>query len=223
MSLDQQPARTGFDTDPPRGLGERIAVIAGVLVTALAVAGIAFIVTNDNEPAVAPSPAPSVEAQPSIGPSQEPAAQTPADLAAAEATVRYEEFIRVQDQVAQSGYENLDAYATVAIAPEYTQLVLEARRFADQRLTGDTEIVSVAVDAVVLPDAPDVRPKVTLRACLDVSQVDVLDSGGTSVVAPDRPDRAAQTVLLEKFEPGTEGAEAGGWFVAEVQKRGEPC
>ena len=155
--------------------------------------------------------------------SQEPAAQTPADTAAAEATARYGEFIQVQDLVSQSGYDNLDAYATVAVAPEYTQLILEARRFADLRSTGETQIVSVAVGSVVLPDAPDVRPKVTLRACLDVSQVDVLDSSGTSVVAPDRPDRAAQTVLLEKFEPGTEGAEAGGWFVAEVDKRGEPC
>jgi len=41
---------------------------------------------------------------------------------------------------------------------------------------------------------------------------------GRSVVPADRQVRNAAEVLLERFEPGTKGAERGGFYVAEVKQ-----
>jgi hypothetical protein len=64
---------------------------------------------------------------------------------------------------------------------------------------------------------------VVLQACLDVSGVDIIDSTGKSLVTADRLDRSASTVTLHRYEPGTAGAEAGGWYVFETITAGEPC
>jgi len=227
MSLDQQPSQTGFDTDPPRGLGERIAVIAGVLVTALAVAGIAFIVTNDNEPVAAPLRAPSIVATPSAAaPSAAPAVQTPEDLAAAAAQERYREFLDVRAAVAQAGYLSSEPFDAVTVAPERVfqeTAFRNARETPGLRQIGTTQIASMSVTSVDLTPEPGGYPGVVLQVCLDVSGVDIVDGTGTSIVSPDREDRSKSTVTMYEYEPGTKGAEAGGWFVYEATALNEPC
>jgi hypothetical protein len=64
---------------------------------------------------------------------------------------------------------------------------------------------------------------VVLQVCLDVSGVDIVDGTGTSIVSPDREDRSKSTVTMYEYEPGTKGAEAGGWFVYEATALNEPC
>jgi hypothetical protein len=223
MSLTQQPV----DADgrrPRRGRGERLAVLIGAVVTVLAAIGVVFLVTGDSDQQPAPAP-PAPAARTSTQPSSDAAPQTPADIAAAEAQQRYREFVRVQDLVAQGGFANPELYETVAIDPERTQLILEARQFAGARVTGDTQVASLTVESVQLPSEPAEHPSVRLVACLDVTQVQAVDANDTSLVSPDRPDRIASRVLLQQFEPGdfAEDPERSGWYVAEVEQRGEPC
>lgn len=225
MSLAQQPAQTGFDTDPPRGRGERIAVIAGVLVTVLAVAGIAFILINDEDPA--PLAAPSAVATPSAdAPSTAPAVQTPEDLAAAAAQERYREFLRVGDEVGQVGFASAAPFDAVTVVPEraYQETALRnAQETPGLRQTGTTQVAALSVTSVDLTAEPGGYPKVVLQACLDVSGVDVIDGSGRSIVTPDREEQSKSTVTMYQYEPGTKGAEAGGWYVYEATALNESC
>jgi hypothetical protein len=225
MSLTQHPAGTELGSRSRRSSGERLAVIVGVVVAMLALAGIPFLLHGDDngEQPVPPSETPAARA--STEPTLQPAPQTPADVAAAEAQERYRAFIRVKDEVAQAGYTNPQRYETVAVNPERAQLIIEARDFAGAQVTGDTAIASLVVESVQLPANPAEYPEVRLLACLDVSAVQAVDANGTSLVSPDRLDRIASRVLLQKFEPGdfAQDPDLSGWFVAEVEQRGEPC
>lgn len=225
MSLTQHPAEADLGSRSPRSSGERLAVIAGLVVTVLALAGIAFLLLGDVNGEQPVSPAPTPNAQASTEPTVDPAPQTPADIAAAEAQERYLEFVRAQDQVAQASFSNPELYETVAINPELGQLVIEAREFAGARVTGQTQVASLVVESVQLPADPAEYPEVRLLACLDVTAVQAVDANGNSLVAPDRLDRIASRVLLQQFEPGdfAQNPDRSGWFVAEVEQRGESC
>ncbi len=224
VSLTQHTVDTDRNSGPRRSRGERLSVLAGVLVTLLALAGIVLLLNNDDADQPA-APAPSPAAQADTEPSDEPAPQTPADIAAAEAQERYREFIRVDDQIARGSYANPELYETVAINPERAQRILEAREFAGARVTGETRIASLVVESVQLPTDPAETPEVRLLACLDVTDIQAVDANGNSLVSPDRLDRIASRVLLQKFEPGdfAQAPDRSGWFVAEVEQRGEAC
>ena len=51
----------------------------------------------------------------------------------------------------------------------------------------------------------DADPSVVLQACTDVSSVEVLDRGGTSVVDPDRPVAQASLVALDRSPTSATG------------------
>lgn len=227
MSLPQQPTPTTADPNPNRGRGERLLIALAAIVTLLCLAGIAFIVTNDdNTPAApqvgppAPVPAPSAAA-----PTVQPAPPTARDLAAAQAQERYREFLRVDDAVAQGGYTDVAAYNTVAVPPARTDRLIRATNNSQQgrRGTGNREVVSLRAISVDLTPGPGDYPTVKLQACVDLTGVDVLDLSGQSVVLPDRVDRSRAAVTMYRYEPGTEGAEAGGWYVYEATSTAEPC
>lgn len=224
MSLTQQPSPPDAPARPPRRGSERLAIAAAAVVTALAVAGIGALALNDDNPA-APTPTPSAAAPSSAPPSVAPAPQTPEDLAAAEATERYREFLRVEDVVGQGGYLSSEPYDAVTVPPERTdrQLLVTTSSAEGQRAIGDRELASLAVTSVDLTPEAGSYPTVILQACVDVSAVDVVDQTGASVVLPDRVDRTKSTVTMYRYEPGTAGAEAGGWYVYEATSRAEPC
>ncbi len=226
MSLTQHPTTTDAARQPQRRKAERLAIAAAAVVTILAVAAIALLVTNDGEPAAAPAPVPSVA--PSSTPDASPpaAVQTPQDVAAAEAKARYREYLRVSDEIGQNGYTSSAPYDAVTVDPERTNVELAFRtigRNEGARQIGDVVVASLEVTSVDLEVGPGSYPKVVLEACLDVSDVDVIDSTGKSLVTADRLDRSASTVTLHRYEPGTPGAEAGGWYVFETTAASEPC
>lgn len=225
MSVTQHPADTDLDSKPRRTGGERLAIIVGVGVTMLALAGIAFLLLGDDNGEQPGPPSQTPAARASTEPTVEPAPQTPADIAAAEAQERYREFVRVQDQVAQASFADPQLYERVAINPELGQLVIEAREFTGARVTGNTQVASLVVESVQLPADAGEYPEVRLLACLDVSGVQAVDANGTSLVSPDRLDRIASRVLLQKFKPGdfAQDPDRSGWFVAEVEQRGQSC
>ncbi len=226
MSLTQHPTTADAPRQPQRRKAERLTIAAAAVVTLLAVVAIAFLVANDDGPAAAPAPVPSVA--PSRTPDASPpaAVQTPQDVAAAEATARYREYLQVGDEIGQNGYTSSAPYDAVTVDPERTNAELAFRAFAGNegaRQVGAVALASLEVTSVDLEVGPGSYPKVVLQACLDVSGVDIIDSTGKSLVTADRLDRSASTVTLHRYEPGTAGAEAGGWYVFETITAGEPC
>lgn len=226
MSLTQRPADTDLGSGPRRSSGERAAVIAGVLVTVLALLGIAILVVGGGDDPAPPPPAPAAVDEPAdTKPVQQPA-QTPEDLAAAEAEERYRDFLRVGDDVGQGGFVSADPFDAVTVLPEraYQETAFRnAQRTPGLRQTGTTQIASLSVTSVDLTPEPGGYPEVVLQACLDVSGVDIVDGTGSSIVLPEREERSKSTVTMYRYEPGTKGAEAGGWFVYEATALNEPC
>jgi hypothetical protein len=210
-------------TDAHRGRNR--AFVAGCLIAAVAAAAVsvALLTGGDDTPQVATTTPP---APVTSSPAPTPTVSTPPtteDVAAEAAEARYLEYLRVVRQVAEGGYTDLAAYDAVAIDPHTGVLLQSAAQTVGLRSTGDAEVVSLTVQSVEL-DPPGQYPSVGLLACLDVSQVDVLDATGKSVITPDRVERFRSEVVVQNIPPGafTDGREPG-WYVAEVEQRGEPC
>lgn len=225
MTLDQQP--THPDLHGTRGRGERLFVIFAAVVTVLAVGGIGFIALDKDEPAPPPSASPAVvEAPPVTAPVEEPPAQTAEHLATAAAQERYREFLRIRDAVGQGGYQSATPFDAVSVGPERRFQEISFRQSQEvpgARQIGDAIIASLTVSSVDLTPVPGGYPKVVLQACIDVTTVDIVDGNGQSLVTADRLDRSKSTVTMYQYEPGTKGAEAGGWYVNEATSKGEPC
>lgn len=223
MSLTERAADTNPDLPRGSSSSQRLVIALSILVTVLAVAGIAYLVLGGDEPAAAPPPPAAVE-KPVVTAPVEPAEQTPEDLAAAEAQERYREFQQVRDQIGQAGFEDSAPYDTVLVSPQRGMQEVEFRQFQqlpDARVVGSTEIVSLSVTSVDLDAEPGGYPTVVLRACLDVSGVDVVDGSGASLVAPGRVDRTVSDVTLYRLE-ATEARPAG-WYITQATSRAEPC
>lgn len=214
-----QPNAAPAATRPRR---ERTLIALCAAITVAAVLGIVLLLTGDDKPtATVPAPTARGTTEPTAS---SPAAATPQDIAAEEAKARYLEYIQVSDRVAQGGYDDPKLYETVAVDPERTQLFLTARRLADFRTTGETQVDSLSVRAVDLSPR-GTYPAVRLLACLDVSQVSVFDAKGDPAVAPERLDRIKSEAVLHRVPPGAfpDDPARTGWYVAEVVQRGEPC
>lgn len=225
MSLTEQATETDAGVRPGRGPGERLVITVSVVVTLLAIVSIAYLALDSDEPAATPPAPAAVEEPADIAPVEPPAKQTPEDLAAAEAQERYREFQRVEDAVGQGGYQSSGPFDAVTVAPERVLQETSFRRSQGRglRQIGTTRIASMSVTSVDLTPEPGGYPGVVLQVCLDVSGVDVVDGSGTSIVSPEREERSKSTVTMYQYEPGTKGAEAGGWYVYEATSKAEPC
>ena len=223
MSLTEPATQTDADARPGRGTGERLVIAVSVLVTLLAIVGIAYLFLAGDEPKATPPPV-AVDEPAEPDPFEPPVTQTPADLAAAEAQERYREFLRIDDQIGREGYESSALYDTVLVSPQRALEEVEFRQsqqLPDARVIGDTELASLSVASVNLEPEPGGYPTVVLQACIDVSGVDVVDGSGNSLVSPERVDRTRSTVTLYRLEATAERPE--GWYITEATSLGEPC
>ncbi len=212
-------------TDPDRRRGRGRAYVAGCLVAAVvaAVGGVVLLTGEDDPTAAGPTaPPPPVLSSPTPSPTVS-VPPKPEDIAAAEAQARYRDYLRVTREVANANYVDLAPFDTVAIDPENQVLQLTAKRLAGITGSGDTEVISLTVQSVEL-DPPGQYPSVRLLACLDVSKVTAVNAAGESVVSPDRPDRLKSEAVVRNIPPGafTDGRQPG-WYVAEIEQRGESC
>ena len=229
MTLDQQPTQPGLLTGQQhtRGRGGRLFIVAAAVVTVLAVAGIGFIATRDDPEPAPPAAAPTVvEAPPVPTPAETPVAKTPVEIAAAAAKERYREFLRVSDTIGEGGYQSATPFDAVSVVPERAfqeSSFRQSREVPGARQIGASKIAALAVTSVDLTPGADGYPKVVLQACVDVSGVDIVDANGTSQVSADRIDRSKSTVTMFRYEPGTKGAETGGWYVYDATSKAEPC
>ena len=219
MSLTEHP--THSDQRPPRsrGRGERLIIGVAGLVTVLAIVGITMLVKGGHKAAIAPP------LTVTTAPSTQPTQRSPEDQAAAAAQARYQNFLRVRDSVGLAGFVSDAPFKGVAVPPELVAQRLIVRRSKPQglRQRGHTQLVSLSVSSVNLAPPPGGYPEVVLRACVDVSGVDITDRTGRSVVSAGRARRSRSTVTMYEYKKGTVGAESGGWYVFDASAKNEPC
>lgn len=184
--------------------------------------------SSDSDPTPRTSAAPTAppSAAPSPEPSEAPVALTPVQQAEAEAEAAYREFLRVDNAIAQSGYQDTAPYDAVVVTPERSYIEEQAAlsREAGERRIGDITPTSVSVVRSELEPGPGNYPFVVLQVCEDVSAVNVVDRTGKSTVAADRGDTVLSRFTMNYYEPGTAGVESGGWRVYAIDTPGgETC
>ncbi|MFE5309864.1 hypothetical protein [Isoptericola sp. NPDC056578] len=199
--------------------------------TALAVLGMSVVLGacqqgapgGDATPTDATSPTATTSPSPSPSPSE---SKTPEEQATELAEQAVRDYYETSDAALQDpeGFkqEDLkDVASTTALAD--LQNLLAASR--DQELTqiGTTEIVEVKATKVDLTNKPKANPPelpyVEFRVCYDVSDLNVVDKDGKSVVPADRPDKGVQRVGVVNYDyPDTDG-----WKVDYTEQEDGKC
>ena len=115
----------------------------------------------------------------------------------------------------------------VAISTELAaqKQLFKKEREQGLRQIGETRVVELSVQSVNLdnsdPKAGKV-PTVQIDLCFDVSDVDVIDKGGKSVIVPGRPDTGWIQFLVSNYQWDTDPD--GAWRVASSQDlKRAPC
>lgn len=203
-----------------RSVGGRISVVWLCVLLAGCSGG------SGEEPTLTPSPTVSLSSPPTTSGSPTPTL-SPRDQAAAdaEATVRhYNDIVNRLGQDPASPLSLLNG-VTTSIELQTTKKNFRERRAKDWLQKGDVVIRTVDVQDVRLHNASPragIVPTVVLDVCYDVTEVDVVDSNGKSVVTPDRPDQVTTRLLVSNYTYAKD--ERGGWRVASGRDIGEgPC
>lgn len=149
-----------------------------------------------------PTPPPSTAAQPTSS-SPSPTLTVPASEAAAIARGRA--YVAMVDKLRSNPKANLDQLSTVArgkAADNWRRILLNDRS-AGHRQTGTTKLSLLSAKA----GTSDQQWVVTM--CLDVSEVDILDRNGKSVVAKNRPDRVRDVLTVDQDTSSSQ------WYVTQ--------
>lgn len=132
----------------------------------------------------APPPPPLELTMPTPSPLGDEAAATEAVVTAAETLVSATNEVL---QRADGGFEGIESIATGFVEGELQALAIEREKMG-YRQVGEASVSSVAVRDIDLTASP---PVALLEVCIDTSDLDVVDSNGTSVAdqlyRPDHP------------------------------------
>jgi hypothetical protein len=143
------------------------------------------------------SPTPSPTATEPSPTSAAPSPTSDRDRAEAGARTAVDTYYTVLDDVASDPALPLDRLDD-ALAGDYLtawRTELEKNRGNGWTQTGTTRIVEVTTQGVDVP-SDGTTATVVFDTCYDVSEVDVVDSSGASVVNKDRPDRGWSRLTL---------------------------
>jgi len=144
-----------------------------------------------------PTPPPAVTAP---KPSSTPLFATE-DEALKAATEAYAAYVEVSDQIFVDGGNGRERLATVSTGD---QLEVNLDGYAQAAAKGLRSTGGTTFDHVELEQYVNARHgTVLLYLCEDVSQVNVFDSSGASVVSSTRPDRAAYEVSFDWSRPAS--------------------
>lgn len=170
---------------------------------------------NDGQdPAANASPTPS-SSTPTPTATATPPSDTELASEAASATLR--KYYDVRNQLRQNPRRPLSLLDQVAIS---TELAAQKNLFNKERKqglhqVGATKVAEIEVQSVNLdnsdPKAGKV-PTVQIDLCFDVSEVDVVDADGKSVISPDRPDTGWIQFLVSNYQ--WDANPNAGWRVA---------
>jgi hypothetical protein len=166
------------------GLRMRNAVALGMT---LSLAGILAGCSPDT---VMPTPPPDPTSTPVFASDEEA-------LAAAEDA--YARYLEVSNDLGEGGWLDSSALSTVLRGEALDEELATAESFS---ANGYMQIGRSTFDTATLQqwesDADTIS--ITVYLCLDVTGVDVVDSAGTSIVAPDRADRRSLEVAIDNEE-----------------------
>ena len=162
----------------------------------------------------ATTPSQSVSASPSPTPTD------PRALARTHAEEVTREYYALADQLGADPTAPLTKLERVAasVELEVRRADLEQWRKDEWRKTGQTRIADLVVQSVTLDNSDPktgLVPTVQVDVCYDVSDVDILDASGTSVVSPDRDDRAWERLQVANYD--YDANPSGGWRVAALE------
>lgn len=171
---------------------------------------------GDNDPAASRSSAPSSPAPTTSSPTPQSQSQNASDAATAVLLKYYE----VRNELRQDPDEALALLDSVAIS---TELAAQQNLFRKERREGlhqigETKVAQLEVQSVNLDNSDPKSGKVPtaqIDLCFDVSNVDVVDAKGESVVKPDRPDTGWIRFLVSNYQ--WDDDPDGGWRVASSQ------
>lgn len=155
-----------------------------------------------------PQPTPTSTSQSTTA---SPSATPTMPTSEAAAIARAQDYIAILDKLSSSPKANLDELSTVArgkAADKWRQIILDDRS-AGRRQTGTTK--PTAASAKV--GSSDQQWVVTM--CLDVSNVDVLDRDGKSVVSKNRPARVRDVLTVDQDTSSSQ------WYVTQDEVTGK--
>ena len=184
---------------------------------AMAAFACAVALTGCNADDTQPSPGPtSPGLSPSSGTAATSSPPTPTrsltpeeqDLRSAEEAIT--EYWRVIDGSASDPTQSLNVLATVARSQALAQW---QTTLAEYRTKQWKQVGRSSVDDAVA--VTEDGKAFTVRACLDVSSLDVVDAAGKSIVVANRPAQQQYTYTVEKAPEG--------FFVIEDTLKGQPC
>lgn len=180
--------------------------------------------SSDADPRSTPTPSPS--ASESTG-SASASPASPEDQASAAATDAVTAYYSTVDKLRQNADASPGGLDAVAVSTQLSaqQKLLDSQRGDGLRQTGDSQVVETKVQSVSLENSDPAAgrvPSVTIDVCWDVSDVDVLDANGKSVVTSERPDRGWTRLTVANYNWAADPV--GGWRVAggeDLEK--SPC
>ena len=169
-----------------------------------------------NDPAASRSSTPS-SSDPTTS---SPTPQSESEKASDAVSARVKKYYATVDRLGQDPKAGLDQLSTVATSLQLSaqRNVLRSQRENSERQTGSTKVVEVKVQSVNLensdPKAGKV-PTVQVDVCWDVSDVDVVDGDGKSVVSSNRPETGWTRLTIANYD--YDDNPANGWRVATGQ------
>lgn len=174
--------------------------------------------TPEDPPTSASPTATQSHAEPTTSPSSSPSSTlTSSEAAAVNAENLVREYYRVIDGLGSDPATPLSELESVAtsVALASRQAQFERERSEGWRQTGSTQVAEVIVQSVNLDNSAGRVPSVEVDVCWDVTNVDVVDETGTSVVSPGRPDRgwSRHTAVNHSWDQDPER----GWRVSSSQ------
>lgn len=178
-----------------------------------------------------PETTPSTGTPSSSAPTASPPSSTPTlsatELATSDATGLVHRYYTTTNQLRQDASQPLSLLATVAISAELDaqRLLLKKERRAGLHQTGETRVAELKIQAVNLdnsdPKAGRV-PVVSVDVCWDVSDVDIIDKHGNSVVSPSRPNTGWVRHTVANYQWDSNPND--GWRIASSRDiEGPPC
>jgi hypothetical protein len=154
-----------------------------------------------------PTPPPS---SPSQSPTASPSATPTIPASGAAAITRVNSYVAMLDRLSSNPKANLDQLSTVArskAADKWRQIILDDRS-AGHRQTGTTKLT------VVSAKGGSSAQQWVVTMCLDVSNVDVVDRDGKSVVSKNRPDRVRDVLTVDQDTSSSR------WYVTQDEVTG---
>jgi hypothetical protein len=178
---------------------------------------------DGNDPTTNPSPSPSTSASTTATPTP----RSDSEVASEAASAVLRRYYDVRNQLRQDPAQPLKLLEDVATSTEFAaqQNLFKKERKQGLHQVGTTKVAVLEVQSVNLdnsdPKAGKV-PTVQIDLCFDVSDVDVVDANGKSVISPDRPDTGWIQFLVSNYQWDTDPD--GGWRVASSQDiERKPC